>query len=82
MMTIACAATAEPTHEIAFTGFAPLDTDLFIADADGSNAKAFLSHPDLYSNASFSRDGRWIVFITLRVLTDDQFEDGTPTWLR
>jgi Tol biopolymer transport system component len=60
------AGNAETRHEIAFTSFAPLDTDLFIADADGSNAKPYLSHPELDSNASFSNDSRWIVFTSRR----------------
>ncbi len=60
------AATSNPQYEIAFAGFAPLDTDIFMADADGSNAKPFLSHPDLDANASFSSDGRWVVFSSRR----------------
>jgi TolB protein len=53
-------------YEIAFASFAPLNTDIFIADADGNNAKALFADPDLDSNASFSKDGRWIVFTSRR----------------
>jgi Tol biopolymer transport system component len=53
-------------YRIAFASFAPLDTDVFIADADGSNARPFLAHPGLDYNASFSRDGSWIVFTSRR----------------
>jgi TolB protein len=60
------AAASDPQYEIAFASFAPLDSDLFMADADGSNAKPFLSHPDLDANASFSPDGRWVVFSSRR----------------
>jgi TolB protein len=45
---------------------APLNTDLFIAAGDGSGARPFLAHPDLDSNASFSPDGRSIVFTSTR----------------
>ncbi len=55
----------EPGYAIAFASFAPLNTDIFIADADGSNPKPLLPHPDLDYNASFSHDGRWIVFSRL-----------------
>ena len=55
-----------PDYAIAFASFAPLNTDIFIAAADGSDAKPFLAHPDLDYNASFSPDGRWIVFTSTR----------------
>jgi Tol biopolymer transport system component len=54
------------TYEIAFASFAPFDADLFIADADGSNAKPFLPHTGFDGNGSFSRDGKWIVFTSER----------------
>lgn len=56
--------TAE--YEIAFASFAPLDADIFIADADGSNARPFLAHPEADANASISADGRWIIFSSRR----------------
>lgn len=62
----AAAPAAEPEYTIAFASFAPLDTDIFIADADGRNAKPLLPHTGLDSNASFSRDGKWIVFTSER----------------
>lgn len=43
-----------------------MNTDIFIADADGGNAKPLLSHPGLDYNASFSQDGKWIVFTSER----------------
>jgi TolB protein len=53
-------------YEIAFASFAPLNSDIFIADGDGNNAKALFADPDLDSNASFSKDGQWIVFTSRR----------------
>jgi TolB protein len=55
-----------PQYAIAFASFAPLNSNLFIADADGRNPKPFLSRPDLDYDASFSRDGCWIVFTSER----------------
>jgi len=55
-----------PRYEIAFASFAPLNSDVFIADGDGNNAKALFADPDLDSNASFSKDGQWIIFTSRR----------------
>ena len=59
-------APPEPGLGIAFASFAPLNTDIFIADADGSGAKPLLPNPALDYDASFSPDGRWIVFTSTR----------------
>jgi TolB protein len=65
---IAASATAgaDSPHRLTFASFAPLDTDLFIADADGSNARPLLSNSDLDYDASFSRDGEWVIFTSHR----------------
>lgn len=55
---------------LAFASFAPLNTDLFVANADGTDPRPLLAHPALDYNASFSADGRWIVFTSER--------DGSP----
>lgn len=60
------AARVQPAYEIAFASFAPLNSDIFIADADGSNAEPFLANPELDSNASFSSDGKWVIFTSRR----------------
>jgi Tol biopolymer transport system component len=62
---LACVSLASP-YQLSFTSFAPLNTDIFIADGDGNNARAVISDPDLDSNASFSKDGRWIIFTSRR----------------
>jgi WD40 repeat protein len=53
-------------YGIAFASLAPLNTDIFVAGSDGSDPKPLLPHPDLDSDASFSADGRWIVFTSMR----------------
>ena len=73
-------AASEQRYSIAFASFAPIDTDIFIATADGSDAKPLLPHPDLDYNPSFSPDGRWIVFTSTRNGSADVFRvrtDGT-----
>src|SRR5258705_13316619 len=51
-----------PDYTVAFASFAPLNTDIFIADANGDNPQPLLAHPNLDYNASFSGDGKWILF--------------------
>ena len=71
---------AQPKYTIAYSGFAPLNTDIFIADADGRNPKPFLPSPAQDFNASFSRDGKWIVFTSERNGSADIYRahpDGT-----
>ncbi|HLA73748.1 MAG TPA: hypothetical protein VK624_19755 [Steroidobacteraceae bacterium] len=60
------ASAAEPQYRIAFTSLAPFDIELFIADGDGSNARPFLSDPGFDFDASFSNDGKWVIFGSTR----------------
>src|SRR3954465_1887725 len=57
---------AAPRYTIAFKSFAPNNTDVFIADADGEHARALSPSPALDYNASFSADGEWVVFTSHR----------------
>jgi TolB protein len=73
-------AGAEPKYTIAFASFGPRNTDLFVADADGKNPKPLVPHADNDYNASFSPDGRWIVFSSHRNGSADLYRvhpDGT-----
>ena len=56
---------------IAFGSFAPVRPTLFIADANGRDAKPLLREPDVDYNASFSHDGAWIVFTSERAGSAD-----------
>jgi TolB protein len=53
-------------YTVAYASVAPLNTDIFIAAGDGSDARPLLAHPDLDYNASFSPDGGSIVFTSTR----------------
>ena len=57
---------SEPVYQLAFASFGPLNNDIFIADADGTHARPLLSNSANDYNASFSRDGEWIVFTSER----------------
>jgi TolB protein len=58
--------SASASYTIAFKSFAPNNTDIFIADGDGSHARPLVPDPALDYDASFSADGRWIVFTSHR----------------
>lgn len=55
-------ARAEGPYTIAYASFAPVHSEVFIADADGSHATIFHSSPAQQWNASLSADDKWIVF--------------------
>ena len=63
----------EPRYKLAFTSFAPRNQQLFLADANGDNARPLVPHPSFDSNPSFSPDGRWIVFTSSRTGSFDLF---------
>jgi len=60
------AAEAEWDYAIAFASFAPLNADIFVADADGSNARPLVADRELDYNASFTPDGQSVVFTSTR----------------
>lgn len=51
---------------LSFASFAPLNSDIFVATADGSQARALFANPAQECNASFSPDGSWFVFTSTR----------------
>src|SRR5260221_9223657 len=60
-------------YAIAYASFAPLNAEVFVADADGGNARPLSPHPGWDANASFSMDGQWIVFTSNRQGSADIF---------
>ena len=53
-------------YTIAYGSLGPLDTDIYVADGDGANARPLLPHPSLDYNASFSAGGGWVIFTSER----------------
>src|SRR5262245_37823106 len=60
------AAQANSDYTIAFAHFGPRNADLFVADADGRNARPLAAHAENDFNPSFSADGQWVVFTSHR----------------
>lgn len=60
-------------YGITYASFAPLNAEVFIADADGSHARPLAPDPAWDANASFSRDGRWVIFTSNRQGSADIF---------
>jgi len=74
------ASLAQPNYTIAVDTFAPIDTDIFAADADGTNARPLFAHASLDYNPSLSVDGEWVIFTSERAGTADIYRgriDGT-----
>jgi Tol biopolymer transport system component len=68
------AGDATPSYTVAFAHFGPRNSDLFIADADGKNAKPLVPHAENDCNASFSPDGQWVVFTSYRNGSADLYQ--------
>ncbi|HYM13407.1 MAG TPA: hypothetical protein VEU62_21895, partial [Bryobacterales bacterium] len=60
-------------HRILFNRIGAAETGLFVADADGRNERPLLPSTGLDYNASFSPDGRWIVFTSERNGSSDLY---------
>ena len=63
----------EPKYRIAFNSLAPRNQAIYLADAEGANAKVLASHAAYNWNASFSADGKWVVFTSMRAGSADLF---------
>jgi Tol biopolymer transport system component len=57
---------ATETYTLSFASFAPMNTDVFIADGDGNNARPLFAHSDLDYDAVFAPNGDWIYFTSRR----------------
>jgi len=65
---------------IVFSRLAPTHIGLFLADADGKNERPLLPATSLDYNASFSADGKWVIFTSERDGSADVYRvhpDGT-----
>src|SRR5579872_928459 len=58
--------TAGEPARLLFSRLGPTQIGLFLANADGSNERPLLPADSLDYNASFSADGKWIVFTSER----------------
>src|SRR5260370_41453237 len=81
-LLFAAASTAIPgeRNRIVFNRLAPVRIGLFLANADGRNERALLPATGLDYDASFSADGKWIIFTSERAGSADIYRvhpDGT-----
>src|SRR5579864_166606 len=58
-------------HRILMNRIGPSGAELFVANADGSGERKLLPNPGFDYNASFSPDGKWIVFTSERSGSSD-----------
>ena len=72
--------TVDAQDRIYVDQYMPLRSELMIADTDGSNPRKLVPGTAIDYNASFSHDGRWVVFTSERNGSADIFRarvDGT-----
>jgi TolB protein len=69
----AAAAGVAARDRIFVDQWSPTRSELFIADADGSNPKKLVAGLAIEYNASFSKDGQWVVFTSERHGSADIF---------
>ncbi len=70
----------QQNYALAVASFAPLNAEVFVADADGRNPRPFMPDRALDYNASFAPDGRSVVFTSTRGGSADIYRarsDGT-----
>jgi TolB protein len=73
---------ADSAYTIAYASFAPVHSEIFLADPDGGHAKVFRPAAAQQWDASFSRDGVWVVFTSTQDGSADIYRaraDGSGT---
>ena len=73
LLTVSAATMLVAKDRIFVDQWSPTRSELFIADADGSNARKLVAGLELDYNASFSFDGEWVVFTSERHGSADIF---------
>src|SRR4029434_4429167 len=73
LCTLSSVAVLVAKDRIFVDQWSPTRSELFIADADGSNPRKLVPGLELDYNASFSFDGEWVVFTSERHGSADIF---------
>src|SRR5215210_6555975 len=74
LLLLAATATMPVAKDRIFVDqWSPTRSELFIADADGSNPRKLVAGLERDYNASFSFDGQWVVFTSERYGSADIF---------
>ena len=69
--------SAKPKDRIYFTRIGPSRSELFIANLDGTGERQLLPSPSVDYNASFSKDGQWVIFTSERAGSADIYRVRT-----
>ena len=77
LMSAATGAVLIANERIFVDQWSPTRSELYIADADGKNARKLVAGLELDYNASFSADGAWVVFTSERNGSSDIFRVRT-----
>jgi Tol biopolymer transport system component len=77
LLTVSAATMLGARDRIFVDQWSPTRSELFIADADGTNARKLVAGLELDYNASFSFDGEWVVFTSERHGSADIFRVRT-----
>ena len=77
LMSVATGAILIAKERIFVDQWSPTRSELYIADADGRNARKLVAGLELDYNASFSADGAWVVFTSERHGSSDIFRVRT-----
>ena len=80
LFTVSSATMLVAKDRIFVDQWSPTRSELFIADADGSNARKLVAGLELDYNASFSSDGEWVVFTSERHGSADIFRVRAMAW--
>jgi Tol biopolymer transport system component len=73
LLSVTTGAVLVATERIFVDQWSPTRSELYIADADGRNARKLVAGLELDYNASFSADGAWVVFTSERHGSSDIF---------
>src|ERR1700757_2740516 len=73
MAAAATQAIPDERNRIVFNRLAPVRIGLFLSDADGRNERPLLPATGLDYDASFSSDGKWIIFTSERAGSADLY---------
>ena len=77
LMSVATGAILIAKERIFVDQWSPTRSELYIADADGRNARKLVAGLELDYNASFSAEGAWVVFTSERHGSSDIFRVRT-----
>ena len=77
LLSVSSGALVVAKDRILVDQWSPTRSELFVAQADGTNARKLVAGTEIDYNASFSSDGQWVVFTSERNGSADIFRIRT-----